>query len=296
MRKQRIFCLAAVLCLLLTGCSRTKEGGSKFYSNEATKPEAQEVSTAYADQELGFQLEEPKEGEEIAVITTSYGDIYIRLFPEAAPKAVENFKGLIQKGTYKDVIFHRVIDNFMIQTGDYEYQNGTGGKSIWGNQFEDEFDSKLLNLRGSLAMANSGVNTNGSQFFINQAPKEAFDRSSYDYDDAYDKVKQYYNSYKAQYQDFLSAYPTLSSFIQKQGGINPLSYSVPEEVWDLYEANGGNIHLDGAFRATGGHTVFGQVFKGMEVVDQIAAVEVDENSKPKTDVKIESTKIIKYSK
>ena len=296
MKQLRVFCLAIAVCLLAAGCSKTKEEGSKFYSDEPVKPEAQEVSTAYEDKTIGFQLEEPAEGEEIAILTTNYGDIYIRLFPEAAPKAVENFTGLIEQGAYNDIIFHRVINDFMIQGGDIEHQDGSGGKSIWGGTFEDEFDSKLLNLRGSLAMANNGVNTNGSQFFINQAPADKFDRTIYSYDDTYDYYKEYYAYAKTQDSQTIQYYPTLSSFIEARGGINPLDYTVPEEVWQLYEENGGNINLDGAFRKSGGHTVFGQVFKGMDVVDKIAAVETDDDDKPKTDVKIVSAKVTEYVK
>ncbi len=296
MKKLRILCLIAAVCLLFAGCGKTKDEGSKFYTDEIPKVEAQEVSTAYPDKTIGFQLDEPAEGEEIAVISTNYGDIYIRLFPEAAPKTVENFTTLIKQGAYDGNIFHRVIDDFMIQGGDIENQNGTGGKSIWGGKFEDEFDSKLLNLRGSLAMANSGVNTNGSQFFINQAPAETFDRDKYNYDDTYNYFKGYYDTFKTEYEGFIQSYPTVTDFINANGGINPLDYEVPDEVWELYKKIGGNISLDGAFRSFGGHTVFGQVFKGMDVVDKIAAVETDGSDKPTTDVKIESAKVVKYSK
>lgn len=298
MKGLHAICLTIAVCLAFAGCGKTKDDGSKFYINkdEPTKPVAQKVSTAYPDKEVGFQLEEPKEGEKIAIITTDLGDIYIRLFPEAAPKAVGNFIGLIEKGSYNNIIFHRVINNFMIQGGDFENQNGTGGKSIWGGEFEDEFDSKLLNLRGALAMANAGANSNGSQFFINQAPASKFDRTSYNYDDMYNYYKQYYDYAKSQNPQVIQYYPNLSSFIKAQGGINPLDYTVPEDVWKVYEKTGGNINLDGAFRSSGGHTVFGQVFKGMDVVDKIAAVETDENDKPKTDVKIISAKVTEYAK
>lgn len=98
---------------------------------------------------------------------TNYGDITIQLFPEQAPKTVENFIGLSEKGYYKDVIFHRVISDFMIQSGD-PTGSGMGGESIWGNSFKDEFSPELFNLRGALSMANSGPSTNGSQFFVVQ--------------------------------------------------------------------------------------------------------------------------------
>ena len=102
-----------------------------------------------------------------ATIKTNHGDIKIQLFPKQAPMTVENFVRLAKKGYYDGTIFHRVISDFMIQGGDPE-GNGTGGTSIWGHPFEDEFSRDLFNIRGALSMANSGPNTNGSQFFIVQ--------------------------------------------------------------------------------------------------------------------------------
>lgn len=96
------------------------------------------------------------------------GDIKIKLFPEKAPKTVENFVTHSKNGYYNGLKFHRVINDFMIQGGDPR-GNGTGGESIWGGSFPDEFDPELHNLRGALSMANSGPDTNGSQFFIVQA-------------------------------------------------------------------------------------------------------------------------------
>ena len=103
-----------------------------------------------------------------ATLKTSYGDIEIQLFPEQAPMTVENFVRLAQKGYYDGTTFHRVISDFMIQGGDPQ-GDGTGGTSIWNHPFEDEFSRELFNLRGALSMANSGPNTNGSQFFIVQS-------------------------------------------------------------------------------------------------------------------------------
>ncbi len=100
-----------------------------------------------------------------AVIKTNRGEITVQLFPELAPKTVKNFIELAKEGYYDGVIFHRVIPDFMIQGGD-PTGTGMGGKSIYGESFEDEFSRELFNLRGALSMANSGPNTNGSQFFI----------------------------------------------------------------------------------------------------------------------------------
>lgn len=166
------------------------------------------------------QLQKPKEGEEIARIKTNHGDIEVKLFPEVAPKAVENFKSHAKDGYYDGVAFHRVIKDFMIQGGDPE-GTGRGGESIWGRPFEDEFDPDYKNIRGALSMANAGPNTNGSQFFI----------------------------------------------VQLEGGT----------PW-----------LDGK------HTVFGQVFEGMDVVDKIASVEVDRRDMPMEPVVMETVEIEEY--
>lgn len=185
---------------------------------------------------FSYQLSEPFKGDMIAVMKTNHGDIKIKLFYEDAPLAVENFVRLSQKGYYDGLIFHRVIDDFMIQGGDPE-GTGRGGNSIWGMPFKDEFSSRLHNFRGALSMANRGANTNGSQFFIVQSP-------SLD-----DDTKEYY---RAQGMDQL--------------------------LFDAYCEMGGTPWLDER------HTVFGQVYEGMDVVDKIASVEVGYNDKPLEDV------------
>ena len=96
-----------------------------------------------------------------AVMHTSHGAIELELFDEEAPKTVENFRGLATDGFYDGVIFHRVIKDFMVQGGD-PTGTGTGGP---GYTFEDEINDHKI-VRGALAMANAGPNTNGSQFFI----------------------------------------------------------------------------------------------------------------------------------
>ncbi|KAL2868777.1 WD40 repeat domain-containing peptidylprolyl isomerase [Aspergillus lucknowensis] len=100
-----------------------------------------------------------------AILHTTMGDIHLRLYPSAAPKAVENFTTHARTGYYNNTIFHRVIRKFMIQGGD-PLGDGTGGESIWGGEFEDEFSSLKHDKPYTLSMANAGPNTNGSQFFI----------------------------------------------------------------------------------------------------------------------------------
>lgn len=120
------------------------------------------------------QYADPEKGELIAKIKIKgYGTITVKFFPEHAPLAVENFVQHVKDGYYNGLTFHRIIDDFMIQGGDPE-GTGTGGDSIWKNDegkyvpFEDEFSKHLMPIRGALCMANSGENTNGSQFFIVQ--------------------------------------------------------------------------------------------------------------------------------
>jgi peptidyl-prolyl cis-trans isomerase B (cyclophilin B) len=143
-------------------------------------------------------------GKHAVVMKTSMGDIAIELDADKAPKTVTNFVTLAKSGYYNGLTFHRVIPRFMIQAGDPS-GDGTGGASVFGESFEDEINDMKL-VRGAIAMANRGPDTNGSQFFIVQA----------------------------------DATP-----------------------W-----------LDGR------HTVFGTVTDGMDVVDEIAAVQRDQNDKP----------------
>lgn len=191
------------------------------------------------------QLAKPAAGETVAVLHTNHGDISIRLFPNEAPKTVENFTTHAKNGYYNGLIFHRVINDFMIQGGD-PTGTGCGGESIWGDSFADEFTPALHNLRGALSMANAGPNTNGSQFFIVQA--------------------------KTAHEGLLSQMAGLRDYF-------------PESVENAYRQVGGTPHLD--FH----HTVFGQVYDGMDVVDAIAAVKTDRNDKPLEDVTILSVDI-----
>ncbi len=107
-----------------------------------------------------------KGSKSMVVLETNQGKIEIKLMPDIAPKACENFTKLAEKGFYNGLIFHRVIKSFMIQGGD-PTGTGRGGESIWGKAFEDEFSPQVkFDRKGLLAMANAGPNTNRSQFFI----------------------------------------------------------------------------------------------------------------------------------
>ena len=104
--------------------------------------------------------------DQTVVLETNQGNVEIKLMPDIAPKTCENFVKLVEKGYYNGLVFHRVIKDFMIQGGD-PTGTGRGGSSVWGKPFADEFNVKTkFDSPGILAMANSGPNTNGSQFFI----------------------------------------------------------------------------------------------------------------------------------
>ncbi|WP_404404529.1 peptidylprolyl isomerase [Jeotgalibacillus malaysiensis] len=154
------------LLFILSACGGEEQESAT--ETESTEPE-------YAVVEGYPQTNpEPAENEPVATMETSEGTITLKLFPDQAPKAVENFMTHAENGYYDGLTFHRVIQDFMIQGGDPD-GTGAGGESIYGEPFEDEFDESLINMKGALSMANSGPNTNGSQFFIVQADTVAED-------------------------------------------------------------------------------------------------------------------------
>lgn len=293
-------CLSAIAAASVMGaCSGTTSSSESNSSATEAATNADLVEwkdidikrDIYNDKEhkAGYQLDKPEVGEEVAIMHTTMGDICLRFFPEAAPKAVENFLTHTKEGYYDNLTFHRVISDFMIQGGDPK-GDGTGGESIYdGKGFKDEFSNKLFNIRGSVAMANSGADTNGSQFFINQAGKDSF--SGWDnYEAQWAQVHQEISNYIAQ-----DNFDFIVQNLQYIAGMD--TDVIPDDVKKLYEDNGGNPTLDGAFNVIDrGHTVFAQVYDGMQVVDKIAAVEVDPNSnKPMKDIKIESIEVTTYS-
>ena len=130
----------------------------------------------YAVEEKRAATEEALEKKSLIALQTNKGEIDVRLFPDIAPKTCENFIALVEKGYYNNTIFHRVKKGFMIQGGD-PTGAGSGGESIWKKPFEDEVRKDInFDRAGILAMANSGPNTNKSQFFITTAPATWLDQ------------------------------------------------------------------------------------------------------------------------
>lgn len=218
-------------------------------------------------------FEEPKPGDKIVVMKTNYGDIKIKFFPQYAPKTVENFLTHAEQGYYDGLTFHRVINGFMIQGGD-PTATGSGGESIWGEPFEDEFAFELANVRGALCMANSGPNTNGSQFFIVQN-KELDEQSK-------------------EQRDFYVQNPDYVLGPLEDGTEVTVKMMFPERISKYYIENGGTPFLDFTskyyFGGQSAHSVFGMVYEGMDVVDKIAAVETS-SDKPVEDVLMEKVTV-----
>lgn len=157
---------AAALCALLGGCAQ--EGGPSG-TGPAARPKPEELAEA--------QLAEPAEGAPIAILSTSMGDVSIVLFPEAAPMAVENFVALAQQGYYNGLPFHRVIEGFLIQTGDAGTTEN-GGDTIWnGNAYPNEISDRLHHYAGAVAMAHAPGDAvgNRSQFYIVQSAPDSVD-------------------------------------------------------------------------------------------------------------------------
>ncbi|MEW4354128.1 peptidylprolyl isomerase [Streptococcus pneumoniae] len=185
---KKLLLLGCLASLTLSGCTDVKRAlrGDNYVDSslaaeantKASEQYAKDLKDALTNKNAVFpQLSDTVEKDQAEVkIKTTEGDIRIKLFPTYAPLAVENFLTHAKEGYYNGVIFHRVIKDFMIQTGDPK-GNGTGGESIWsgkdpnidkGQGFKNEISPYLYNIRGALAMANAGADTNGSQFFINQ--------------------------------------------------------------------------------------------------------------------------------
>lgn len=165
-----------------------------------------------------IQMAAPKSGDTIAIMhVKDFGDITFKFFEDKAPKAVENFLTHAKDGYYNGVKFHRVMEEFMIQSGDPK-GDGTGGESIWGKGFEEEIDASLVPYRGALCMASTGYGKSslGSQFFIVQAnatDNMAKTLSQYGYPE--DLVQNY-----SQYGGYMSLYGMYTVFGQVIEGMD----------------------------------------------------------------------------
>lgn len=195
------------------------------------------------------QMEAPKAGEEIAIIETDFGTMKLRLFPDIAPKAVENFKSLSKEGYFNGKTFYRVKKGELIMAVDGEEEDYS--PSIYGKPFEDEFNENYGHFRGAVSMANRGPDTNESTFFI-------VNGSSVD-------------------EGIIDAMRDLG---EDEGFSNKLI--------DTYENIGGYYEFD--FK----HTVFGQVFEGLDIVEKLVNVELNYMDEPEEEIVIEKIEIVAF--
>lgn len=277
-KKLLVTTLAAALALGTISCGNSAKTDDvrqlDFYNAEVSDTESQiqpfEVMREKEGEFEFTQLDAPKKGDVVATIETSEGIIKVKLLPEIAPKAVKNFVEHSLNDYYDGLIFHRVIDGFVAQSGDPE-GTGMGGESIWGTPFANEISPMARHFSGALAMANSNNNvSNGSQFyFVDDVTLDPSLTAELDY--------------FAENQDLviehLDEVPEGEENVYHEGDILASEF-FPMEIIDAYKEKGGVPYLDF------GYTVFGQVYEGLDVVDAITQVETDENDKPLEDVTI----------
>jgi peptidyl-prolyl cis-trans isomerase B (cyclophilin B) len=219
--KAKLLFIPLFLALIALSACEKNETDTYSYSNDLT---TNEQTMKKAETKPVMQMAAPAAGEKIAVLETDLGTIKMKLFTQQVPEMTKNFEQLASAGKYKDVPFHRVVNNFVIQTGDFTNKNGTGGHSYKGEgtKLPDEIIPGLSHLYGTVAMANAGPDTNGSQFYI------VVDRK-------------------------------------------------------------GTAFLDGNY------TIFGQVYEGMDVADQIAALEIPGTQQPNREVNLKNVTVDIYN-
>jgi len=237
------------------------------------------------------------------VIITEYGDIELQLF-EKTPQHHDNFVKLVKEGFYDGTLFHRVIKGFMIQGGDPNSRNaepnarlGVGGPDY---TVPAEFVPEYIHKRGALAAARQGDHVNplkassGSQFYIVQG--KVFndeELNNVELQIAQGMARQMYSQYLAEEEEAMrKAGQTVDPNVAHERAAgrattflleNPFKMS--DEDRQTYKTIGGAPHLDGEY------TVFGEVIKGMEIIDRIAELETDDSSRPKTDVRIRRMRV-----
>jgi len=307
---KNLFAGLLALCLLLSACGGSAASAVPTASSQpasSQEPSSEEAPQIDVDALLARFWDEtafaegpwaadefPQLAEEQAAdaprvrIQTSKGDVVVALYPEAAPLAVENFLTHCEEGYYDGVPFHRVMKDFMVQTGDPK-GDGTGGESIWGERFRNEESDHLRHFTGAVAMANAGPHTNGSQFYIVHASNTL-------QEGALGSVMTYwyYNELRTRLagineEDYSEE--ELNALIDALNGVPAEIEARYRPAAEAYTQHGGVPSLDY------GYTVFGQVIEGMDVVDAIANVEVKasasgEMSVPTEEIKIVSTEVL----
>lgn len=264
-KKIAALAVSAAVAAALAGCkgeSATLDelmGNGQVQDTTTTIAAANEAEIQWLPNVEIHNFDKPEVGEKIAVITVKdYGVIKIKLFPEDAPKGVENFIGLAEMNYYDEIIFHRVIKNFMIQGGDPR-GDGTGGKSMWGEAFDGETSENLYHFTGAVAYAHPGNSfTNSSQFYIVNTPDGYLENT----------CAEYYTYSDGQ-------------------------YNWPANVVEKYNEVGGVPYLDGDYTVFG--QVFEGMDVVRAIASVETSQEEATKDKPLTQVIMESVRIEEYT-
>ncbi len=252
------------------------------------------------------EIKPVNDGDAVVELKTTLGDIYVDLYNDT-PLHRDNFLKLVGEGFYDGVLFHRVIDNFMVQTGDPSSKDASAGERLGagdpGYTIEAEIDyPRHYHKYGALAAARTGDNMNpekrssGSQFYIVTGNKYSERQlESMDEKRLNQELQSYFQNLAQQYRDSIqkmqaagdqAGLEALRQELIKETEANVKATPLPENIKADYVEKGGTPHLDGAY------TVFGEVIKGMDVVEKIQKAETDSSDRPKEDIRILSAKVI----
>ncbi len=245
-------------------------------------------------------------GDAVVELKTTLGDIYVDLYNDT-PLHRENFLKLVGEGFYDGVLFHRVIDNFMVQTGDPDSKEATAGARLGSGDLGYTIEAEIqyphhYHKYGALAAARTGDNVNpekrssGSQFYIVTGNKYS-ERQIENMEEKRlnQELQSYFQNLALQYRDSIESMQkagnqegleALRQKLIKETEENVKPATIPDNIKADYVNIGGTPHLDG------GYTVFGEVLKGMDVVEKIQKVETDASDRPKKDIRIISAKVI----
>ena len=295
---RNIFAVASSGIMFVSGCSSAPlESNFAYPADYEVKTPVTEVTIIEnADDFMGNTGDVTlNSGDTYAVIRVAdYGDIKIKLFPEAAPYAVQNFIDLANSGYYEGKTVHRVISDFMLQGGSLN-GDGTGGTDSNGGSFKNEINPKMRHFYGALCYANA-MGDNSCQFYIVNHKQPVEDASiQYEaYKEYYGAMAEQYKAMQVDYEESSPEYQMIDFYVKYYesniDGIEAMLDSTDDAVNAKY-ASGGVPFLDG------GYTVFGQTVEGFDVVDAITAVDVTvgsdgAESKPVKDVIIENVTIM----
>ncbi len=293
MKKKRnlLFIIVALATILVAGAITLKKTSRKMNKTE---------NAAAAAQTAG--------GDALVLLETSEGNIKVRLFGDT-PKHRDNFLKLVKEGYYNGVLFHRVINEFMVQTGDPDSKNAPAGKALGAGGPDYTLEAEIVypkhyHKRGALAAARQGDQVNperrssGSQFYI--VTGKAYNDSTLKQMERQLQMmqkQQIFNELTKQHKDSIMAMrrnrdqaglqklqDELVAITEQKAAENPAALT--SEQREVYATQGGTPHLDNHY------TVFGEVVEGMDVVDKIEKAETDGRDRPVSDIRIISAKVV----